>query len=64
MAPRLDYQPRDGDASFQAPGTPLWEVRGHAPRFRIAARVEDGVRVYELEHDPAVRRGEDQRGGS
>ena len=53
----FDYLPRDGDAAFLAPGTPLWEVRGHSPRFRIAVRGEDGVRVYELEHDPAARHG-------
>ena len=38
--------PRDGDAAFLAPGTPVYAIRGWPPNCRLAARHDGRLHVY------------------
>src|SRR3954447_26392262 len=42
MAP----SPRDGDAAFLTPGTPVYAIRGWPPNCRLAAREHGQLRVF------------------
>lgn len=54
-----NYQPKDGDAAFLAPGTAIYMVRGYAPTFRLAARLEGHLVFYEADTNPDARTGAD-----
>ena len=41
-----DYRPKDGDAAFLEPGTPLYEIHGVAPADALAARHDGRIREY------------------
>lgn len=41
------YQPMDGDAAALKEGTPIYEIEGFDPRFRVGAEVDGSLRVYE-----------------
>ena len=54
------YQPvRDGDAGFLPAGTTLYEVRGYAPSFRLAARFEGRIELFEVDSNASGQVGED-----
>ena len=52
-----DRRPQDGDAAFLPAGTALHALQGADPTVRLVARGEDGWQLYELDDDPAARRG-------
>jgi hypothetical protein len=53
------HQPVDGDAAYVPTGEPVFAVKGYAPTFRIAARHNNMLVLYEAESNPAARRGAD-----
>jgi hypothetical protein len=53
------YQPADGDAAFVPSGEPVYAVRGYASTFRLAARHDGRLVLYEADSNPAARRGAD-----
>jgi hypothetical protein len=54
----LNYQMRDGDAAFVAPGAPVYTVKGYRPAFRLAAGRQP-LRFYEAREVPGARSGAD-----
>ena len=40
------YRPKDGDAAFLDPGTPIYQVNGHAPSELLAARRGGEILAY------------------
>jgi hypothetical protein len=52
-------QVSDGDAAFVAVGEPVYSVSGYAPTFRLAARHDDRLVLYEADTNPAARTGRD-----
>jgi hypothetical protein len=54
-----DYQPKDGDAAYVPGGTPVYAVRGYATTFRLAARRDGRLVLYELSDNPRARTGRD-----
>lgn len=40
------YRPKDGDAAFLEPGTPIYEVAGRPPGEQLAARFNGAVVLY------------------
>ncbi len=53
------YRVKDGDAAFLTPRTPLYAVRGYRPTFRLAARQEGQLTLFEVDSNPGARRGGD-----
>src|SRR6266540_725788 len=53
------YRPVDGDAAFVPAGESVFAVKGYAPTFRLAARHNNMLVLYEAESNPAARRGAD-----
>jgi hypothetical protein len=53
------YRAKDGDAAFLEVGTPVYTVRGYVPTFRLAARRDGRLRLYEADANPAATRGVD-----
>ena len=53
------YRPKDGDAARLDAGTPVYEVRGYAPEFRLAARSDGRLLLYEVFANPVATRGSD-----
>lgn len=45
----------DGDAAYLDPGTPLFAVRGYRPSFRLAARRDGELVLYEAADNPRAR---------
>jgi hypothetical protein len=45
----------DGDAAYLDPGTPLFSVTGYRPSFRLAARREDQLVLFEAAENPSAR---------
>jgi hypothetical protein len=43
------YEPRDGDAAYEAAGTRLYRVVGRPLREALAVRDPDGITLYEVE---------------
>ena len=41
-----NYRPKDGDAAFLEPGTPIYQVNGHPPSQMLAARHDGRMVVY------------------
>ena len=50
---------RDGDAAYLAAGSPLYRVRGYRPTFRLAARQEGRLVLFEADTNPRARLGRD-----
>lgn len=50
---------QDGDAAFVPTGEPVYTVRGYAPAFRLAARHDGHLVLYEARVNPAAKRGRD-----
>ena len=55
----ISYQIRDGDAAYVATGEPVYTVRGYAPSFRLAARRDGQLTLYEARINPAAKLGRD-----
>ncbi len=53
------YKPKDGDAAFLNPGTPLYSVKGYVPSFRLATHQNNSVTLYEASANPKAKRGAD-----
>jgi hypothetical protein len=53
------YMPRDGDAAFVPTGDPVYAVRGYKPSFRLAARHDGRLVLYEADSNPAAKTGAD-----
>jgi hypothetical protein len=51
--------PRDGDAAFVPTGDPVYAVRGYKPSFRLAARHDGRLVLYEADSNPAAKAGAD-----
>jgi hypothetical protein len=56
------YRTRDGDSAFLPIGTPVYELRGFSPRFRLAAQSPDGLMLFEAFTDPLATTASDQLG--
>ncbi len=50
---------QDGDATYLNPGTPVYEVKGYAPEFRLAALEDGRARLFEADTNTAAKTGED-----
>jgi hypothetical protein len=55
----LGYVPRDGDAAFIPAGDGVYAVRGYSPKFRLAARHDGRLVLYEADSNPAAKIGAD-----
>jgi len=55
----LDYHPVDGDAAFIPSGDPVYSVRGYSASFRLAARHDGMLVLYEADSSPQARHGAD-----
>ena len=53
------YRYQDGDATFLDPGTPIYEVKGYSPKFRLATLEQGRPTLYEADTNPSARTGED-----
>jgi hypothetical protein len=52
-------EPQDGDAAYLDAGSPLYAVRGYRPTFRLAARQDGRLVVFEADTNPRARVGRD-----
>lgn len=41
-----DYRPKDGDAAFLEPGTPIYQVNGQPPSVMLAAHHDGQIVLY------------------
>ena len=55
----LGYQIQDGDAAFVPTGEPVYALRGYAPTFRLGARHDGRLVMYEAHINPAAKFGRD-----
>jgi hypothetical protein len=55
----LDYRPGDGDSAFVPSGQPVYAVEGYATTFRLAARHDGRLVLYEADSNPAAKTGRD-----
>lgn len=53
------YRSQDGDAGFLPAGTMIYEVKGYAPAFRLAARRDGHIVLYEADTNPHAKTGAD-----
>lgn len=49
----------DGDAAFVSVGEPVYAVKGYAPMFRLAARRDGRLALYEADTNPSAKLGRD-----
>ena len=54
-----NHQLQDGDAALLAPGTQVYRVNGYRPTFRVAARHDDRLTLYEADTNPMAKVGAD-----
>jgi hypothetical protein len=52
-------EPQDGDAAYLEAGSPLYQVDGYRPSFRLAARQDDRLVLFEADTNPRARVGRD-----
>lgn len=50
---------QDGDAAYLEAGSPLYGVRGYRPTFRLAARQDGQLVIFEADTNPGARVGRD-----
>jgi hypothetical protein len=50
---------QDGDAAYLEAGSPLYQVRGYRPSFRLAARQDGRLVLFEADTNPEARAGRD-----
>ena len=53
------YRYQDGDATCLNPGTPVYSVKGYAPKFRLGTLEEGRVILYEADTNPSAKTGQD-----
>ncbi len=53
------YRYQDGDATFLNPGTPVYEVKGYSPEFRLATLKQGRATLYEADTNPHAKTGGD-----
>lgn len=53
------YRIQNGDAAFLEAGTPIYSIRGYSPSFRLAAKMENGMILFEADTNPLARKGAD-----
>jgi hypothetical protein len=46
------YKTKNGDAGYLEPGTPVYEVKGYEPSFRLAAYDGKTLKLYEVTSNP------------
>ena len=54
-----NYQTQDGDAAFLDVGTPVYQVQGFAPTFRLAAYQNGKLALFEADTNPHAKTGAD-----
>lgn len=54
-----DYRIADGDSAFVPAGEPVYAVKGYATTFRLAARRDGKLVLYEADSNPAAKTGRD-----
>jgi hypothetical protein len=54
-----NYQTHDGDAAFLDAGTPVYRVLAYAPTFRLAARQDGRIVLFEADTNPQAKIGAD-----
>jgi hypothetical protein len=52
-------EPQDGDAAYLEAGSPLYQVHGYRPTFRLAARQDGRLVIFEADTNPRARAGRD-----
>jgi hypothetical protein len=52
-------EPQDGDAAYLDAGSALYQVRGYRPTFRLAARHDGRLVIFEADTNPRARVGRD-----
>jgi hypothetical protein len=55
----LRGEPQDGDAAYLEAGSPLYQMRGYRPTFRLAARQDGRLVIFEADTNPRARVGRD-----
>lgn len=53
------YRLQDGDAAYLDAGAPIFRVVGYAPTFRLAARQDGRILLYEADTNPQAKTGSD-----
>ena len=53
------YKIKNGDAAFLEAGTPVYSVAGYAPTFRLVARKNQELFIYEVGSNPKAKIGSD-----
>lgn len=53
------YRAQDGDTAFLTTGTTIYAVKGYAPSFRLAARRDGRIVLYEADTNPHAKTGAD-----
>jgi hypothetical protein len=53
------YRTTDGDSAFVPAGEPVYAVKGYATTFRLAARREGRLVLYEADSNPKAKTGRD-----
>ena len=51
--------PQDGDAAYLEAGSRLYQVLGYRPSFRLAARQDGRLVIFEANTNPRARAGRD-----
>lgn len=52
-------EPQDDDAAYLEAGSPLYQVRGYRPAFRLAARQDGRLVTFDADTNPRARAGRD-----
>jgi len=55
----LNYRSKNGDAAFLKEGTSIYSIRGYSPDFRLIAKTEIEMRLYEADTNPHATKGAD-----
>jgi hypothetical protein len=55
----LNYGTADGDSAFVPVGEPVYSVKGYATTFRLAARHDGRLVLYEADSNPTAKTGRD-----
>lgn len=53
------YKARDGDAAYLDAGTQVFTVKSYKPIFRLAARLDNQMQLYEADTNPLAHKGVD-----
>lgn len=55
----LKYEIKNGDAAFLEAGTLVYSLTGYAPTFRLVARQNQELFIYEVDTNPQAKKGSD-----